>query len=193
MDKRIIKTRKNLKKALLKILEKKPFDKITVTEICDYADTSRITFYTHYNDKYDLLKDLFRNGEDLIRDYYYELQEKNNPEIDPLKSCQNLLTAFIRIFFQSYDFFHSSPIESNLDLVFLYYRFITDNITLFLEKHSDKLKTNFPKEELSAFLALGFFGYMHQANALEKSPEEFREKTQQLAKALVESDIFQLS
>ena len=56
-DVRVTKSRKALKKALLKLLENKPFDKINVCEICELAKINRMTFYNHYNDKYALFVD----------------------------------------------------------------------------------------------------------------------------------------
>ena len=57
-DKRIKKTKKILKQTLIDLLENKTFDQITVKELCDKSETSRITFYTHYSDKYDLVEDI---------------------------------------------------------------------------------------------------------------------------------------
>ena len=42
----------------LDMLSKKSFEKITVKSICENADISRITFYSHYDDKYDLVSDI---------------------------------------------------------------------------------------------------------------------------------------
>ena len=41
--------------ALLTILEKKPFEYITVSEICEMATVNRSTFYLHYENTTDLL------------------------------------------------------------------------------------------------------------------------------------------
>ena len=42
--------------SFLLILEQKPINKITVTQVCDNADVSRATFYANYTDIYDLLE-----------------------------------------------------------------------------------------------------------------------------------------
>jgi AcrR family transcriptional regulator len=55
-DLRIVKTEKALTEAMFALLGRKPFGKITVYDLCDEALISRATFYTHYNDKYDLLR-----------------------------------------------------------------------------------------------------------------------------------------
>lgn len=56
MDLRIKKTHKALISALFRLLESRPFDKITVNDLCGEALVSRSTFYDHYQDKYDLLQ-----------------------------------------------------------------------------------------------------------------------------------------
>ena len=52
------KTRALIKKAFAEIInEKKSLSKVTVTEIVKRADITRSTFYTHYDDIYDVAKD----------------------------------------------------------------------------------------------------------------------------------------
>ena len=68
MDKRIMKTRKGLKDALLCLLEEHPFEEITVTEICEQARTGRLTFYKYYSDKNELMRDCFQDLQEEIMD-----------------------------------------------------------------------------------------------------------------------------
>ena len=44
-------------KALLSLLENKPFEYITIREICEKAAVNRSTFYLHYENTCDLLKE----------------------------------------------------------------------------------------------------------------------------------------
>ena len=44
-------------KALLSLLEKKPFEYITISEICEKTGVNRSTFYLHYENTADLLKE----------------------------------------------------------------------------------------------------------------------------------------
>ena len=44
-------------KALLSLLEKKPFAYITISEICETAEANRSTFYLHYENTSDLLRE----------------------------------------------------------------------------------------------------------------------------------------
>lgn len=55
-DLRIRKTKKALYSALLALLNRQKFLKITVNDICQEALVSRTAFYDHFQDKYDLLE-----------------------------------------------------------------------------------------------------------------------------------------
>ena len=57
-DLRVIKTRANLKNSLIRLLQKKTINEISVTEICDDAQCSRNTFYMHYPYKENLYEEL---------------------------------------------------------------------------------------------------------------------------------------
>lgn len=55
MDRRIRKNQAAIMDALVRLMAKKDFDKITIHEIADTADVNRGTIYAHFTDKYDLL------------------------------------------------------------------------------------------------------------------------------------------
>ncbi|MVO98192.1 TetR/AcrR family transcriptional regulator [Paenibacillus lutrae] len=54
-DLRVKRTHKLLYNALMDLMDKHPFENITVKQICDLAMVHRTTFYTHFQDKFDLL------------------------------------------------------------------------------------------------------------------------------------------
>ena len=54
-DLRIRKTKANLYRALLQLMEEKTFEDIKVIDICNVSMINRSTFYDHFNDKYELL------------------------------------------------------------------------------------------------------------------------------------------
>ena len=56
--------------ALISLLEKKDFEYITVKEICDKAGVNRSTFYLHYENTSDLLKETTRYVVDKHLEYY---------------------------------------------------------------------------------------------------------------------------
>ncbi len=55
-DLRVKKTLKLLSDALRELMCEKPFEKISVVDICDRAMVHRATFYAHFEDKYHLLR-----------------------------------------------------------------------------------------------------------------------------------------
>lgn len=108
-----------LKEALLSLMEEKPYDKITIKDICTRADLSRQTFYNFFETKNDILRFC-------IQQCYTEMMEslktkhpltlpditkslsdtfQNHHRLIRLIICQNLdglleheLAVFIRIF-----------------------------------------------------------------------------------------------
>jgi AcrR family transcriptional regulator len=56
IDRRIKYTKMVIKNSFLALAKQKPISKITVKEICQDADINRATFYAHYADQYDLLR-----------------------------------------------------------------------------------------------------------------------------------------
>lgn len=57
-NQRIILTKRLLQEGLLRLLEKKDLEKISVTELCHESGINRATFYNHYSSPQDLLVDL---------------------------------------------------------------------------------------------------------------------------------------
>lgn len=55
-DLRIVRTRTLLSKSLFELLEKHPYEKISVIDICNNAMVHRATFYNHFEDKEHLLE-----------------------------------------------------------------------------------------------------------------------------------------
>jgi len=56
VDPRVLRSRQMLMEALLRLLNRKEFDDISVQEIADEAGLNRATFYLHYPDKNALLQ-----------------------------------------------------------------------------------------------------------------------------------------
>ncbi|MGJ9458062.1 TetR/AcrR family transcriptional regulator [Oceanobacillus sp. CF4.6] len=57
-DRRIRRTKSNLKRAFILLMNEKTYRSITVTDIVDRADYNRTTFYRHYQDKEELEQEL---------------------------------------------------------------------------------------------------------------------------------------
>ena len=84
MDKRILKTKKQLTNTLLELLNNKQAKDITVLELCKKAKINRTTFYKYYKDVDDLIykieesliSDLEKYIEDIKRNYLISYTSK---------------------------------------------------------------------------------------------------------------------
>jgi AcrR family transcriptional regulator len=70
-DRRVLRTQKLLREALVALILEKGYQKITVQDIIDRANVGRSTFYSHYRDKEDLLSSWF---EELALDLHRHTQ-----------------------------------------------------------------------------------------------------------------------
>jgi AcrR family transcriptional regulator len=72
-DRRVCRTRRSLRGALVELILEKRFDAITVQNVIDRADVGRSTFYAHYRDKEDLfLTDWKRLLDEFVRRIEWE-------------------------------------------------------------------------------------------------------------------------
>lgn len=70
-DLRVQKTYKALTDTLFAILNRRNFNSVTVNDLCLEARVSRATFYSHFRDKYDLLKYILGGIKvDIVKDVY---------------------------------------------------------------------------------------------------------------------------
>ncbi|MCE5187746.1 MAG: TetR/AcrR family transcriptional regulator [Eubacteriales bacterium] len=70
MDRRVRKTRMQLRAGLTQLMREKPIKDITVRELAQLVDINRCTFYLHYRDIYDMVeqveKEVFEEFETLV-------------------------------------------------------------------------------------------------------------------------------
>jgi AcrR family transcriptional regulator len=80
LDRRIQKTRKLLSESLIALILEKGYERVTIQDIIDKANVGRSTFYTHYENKEQLLVEGHRNlGLFLFQD---EASAGSKPESD---------------------------------------------------------------------------------------------------------------
>lgn len=91
LDRRVRKTRTQLRKCLSRLLESKRIQNITVKELAQMADINRGTFYLHYNDVYDLLDHI---QHDLLKDFE-DILTQIEPDADNLVPFIEALFIFI--------------------------------------------------------------------------------------------------
>jgi len=69
-ESRYFNTSVRMNNALLAVLEEKPFEYITVSEICKKAEVNRSTFYLHYENMCDLLAETIKRMIDNFLSYF---------------------------------------------------------------------------------------------------------------------------
>lgn len=104
---RIKETEKLLEETLGSLLEEKSFEDIKVMDICSKAKIHRSTFYTYYNDKYELLKSTLDKYEAQFLEFLrkYKLEGKlTDYHLDIMIEILNyfyLNKEFLKIIFQN--------------------------------------------------------------------------------------------
>ena len=63
---RVRRMQKLLREALLELIEERGFDALTVSEIIQRAMVSRTAFYRHYQDKYNLVEQIFEDAMNIL-------------------------------------------------------------------------------------------------------------------------------
>jgi len=92
MDLRIKRTYKLLINAIRELLNDRPYDKITVTDICEVAMINRATFYKHFEDKYHLLMFAIKEMQDDFNSSNLNGgDDPNNPKPYYLRIFRNVL------------------------------------------------------------------------------------------------------
>ncbi|HEA4384973.1 TPA: TetR/AcrR family transcriptional regulator, partial [Staphylococcus aureus] len=65
-------TQRNIKNALVSLLENNKFDFITINQIVEEAEITRSTFYRYYDDKYELISEI---EEEILEHIHKERQK----------------------------------------------------------------------------------------------------------------------
>ena len=173
VDRRVIKTRRQLKKGLAALMKEKSVNQITVKELVEEVDINRSTFYLHFKDIQDLLREIEEN---------MEAQIKRAIEEHPIVSGNENAFYFIEDMFRVLDEereISKALIGPNGDMGFIHRieRIIKENSRGTMEKM-------FPgkKEDLKYFYAFCLSGCLGLVKVWlnegeEKSPEEMAQMT----------------
>lgn len=189
MDKRILKTKKNLKDTLREMLGKMTFDEITVKKICDESSTSRVTFYTHYKDKYDLMDDVAHDMIKMAQKEYIKLQEQNNSQKDAISSYCNFLECILNMYCKNLEFFsHTTPHE-NPYLNFSFHKYIFKYLEIHTQKRSATLKPKYSVKQVAGFLCYGLWGFINESLAERRPMEQIKIEAIAILKKILRSEV----
>src|SRR6266516_2483432 len=78
---RVRRTQKLLREALIELIEERGFDALTIGEITERAMVSRAAFYRNYQDKYDLVEQIFEEAMSTLLSAVGDLGPEHPPEI----------------------------------------------------------------------------------------------------------------
>ena len=188
-DKRIIKTRRNIKSTMIRILQTKPFEKITVSELCREGQISRITFYTYYDDKYALIDEMVA---DYIREAdadYHALQQQNNPTGDGPKGYQNLLDCILNLYARNLPFFSHTAPEENPYLFSVFFNHIFASVDDYLQRHPNPA-TPYPTREIASLLCNGLWGVITTCQSEGLPQTALRMRVHAVYRAILSSALF---
>ena len=78
---RVRRTQKLLREALIELIEERGFEALTIGELTSRAMVSRAAFYRTYQDKYDLVEQIFEEAMSALLNSVGELGPEHPPEI----------------------------------------------------------------------------------------------------------------
>jgi len=85
IDRRVRYTKAAIRESFLDLLEQKPIEKISVTEICKNADINRGTFYSHYSDPFELKASLEHELEEVFDEAQRKAPEGKLSALDAMR------------------------------------------------------------------------------------------------------------
>lgn len=189
-DKRIRKTKKTLKTTLIKMLKEETFDQVSITELCKNADISRITFYSHYSDKFALVDDIFADMQEIGYADYRRRQQEYNPSGSVVQGYVNVLDTILDLYYARFDFFRHTDPEKNPYLAFAFYNIVLDTVeqhTSHIEQRNLKLK--YSARKIAGFVYFGLLGFINECHQ-EKTPlEQIRGECRALLTDILRSDV----
>lgn len=190
-DLRVRKTKANLYKGLIELMQEKEFEDIKVIDICKQSLINRSTFYDHFNDKFELLNS-FMN--DLKIELLEHLKESKNLKYKTIKEY------FIIIVKELFTYINKNiNVYSILSIIKKNYNSVARDM-LFDAAHTavcEELNehcinhSNIPNESISLFYLSGVITILTES---VKDPNKFSEDKvlEELDKLIPELDYLEL-
>ncbi len=176
MDRRVRKTRMQLRAGLTQLMRQKPIKDITVRELAQLVDINRCTFYLHYRDIYDMVEqveqEVFEEFEALVLAHpSSELQHK------PLAILRDLY-----LFFSANADLCAAFLGGNGDMSFFnkLISLLRERVFEFWRQERKKDPEQF--DYFFSFIASGCIGMIREwfSRDMRETPEQMADLTEQL-------------
>ena len=159
-------------------------------KLCKNADISRITFYSHYSDKFALVDDIFADMQEIGYADYRRRQQEYNPSGSVVQGYVNVLDTILDLYYARFDFFRHTDPEKNPYLAFAFYNIVLDTVeqhTSHIEQRNLKLK--YSARKIAGFVCFGLLGFINECHQ-EKTPlEQIRGECRALLTDILRSDV----
>ena len=168
-NQRIALTKRLLQEGLLRLLSKKPLEKINVTELCNESGINRATFYRHYNVPRDVLLDMELAFEEKANSLY---NKENKPDIpsyfEDLMAYLYQHADLLKIFIEN-----NSADDHILLMQKIFDRFVHETNAFSYLSHVDEESVKL----ITAYITGGGYHMLRQwlVDDIQKTPKEIAE------------------
>lgn len=154
VDLRVVKTKRLLYTTLLELMKEKPFEEIKVSDICNKALVNRSTFYSHYQDKYDLFSELVMDIKNVLA-----IELSKNKKINSVKEYYiEMMSIFIDYIENNKDIYKAILVNNknsiSMDIV---YDVMNEDIHKHIAEFGNIMNKNIPIEIITRFYLGGVF------------------------------------
>lgn len=164
MDRRTKKTQKAIKETFINLLQQKPINKITITEITEKTDIGRGTFYIHYTDIFDLqnkiIDETIVDLETIFNVYYPENDEEGFHDI------ATRLIIYISDNKELFQIFYGEGYENKLTILIkkIFTQKIIQQEKLSTDSFKDQIEVSFFIAGITGVIADWIFGKIEVDN-----------------------------
>ena len=169
-------TKKALASALKQLMEKKSFEKITVSDIAEECGLNRQTFYYHFQDKYDLVNWVFYN--DVVARVLHN---------DPYANWSEVMLDVLCSMRQNKSFYIKALNTSGQNAFQDYFFSVTKDILIEIIEETEAVRGRVDLDEgdknyLAEFCAYGLVGMTIQwaRGGMKESPQQIVERLRRL-------------
>lgn len=145
-DLRVIKTKNLIYNTLIELMKDKTFEEIKVSDICNKALINRSTFYSHYEDKYDLLVDFINS----LKDEFVTELNKNNSNLNTKEYYIELIKIFLNHIEERKEMYTSIMINNRNSIMMDILLDVVNN-DLLKKMSSDEFKSSIPSDIIAKF------------------------------------------